>query len=733
MNTPYTEVLSLDQMIARLKKANPEADTQLVEKAYHFAQKAHAGQLRRNGDPYFDHPCVVAGILLEMVPEAPAIAAGLLHDVVEDCPAVTLDMVREEFGDEVAQLVDGVTKLNKLDFANREEAQAENLRKLIIAMGQNLRVIFIKLADRLHNMRTLRYQKPERQAPIAQETLDIYAPLAHRFGVNAIKSELEDLSLRYVDPAAYKEISQLVGHKWQQRVDAVAEIIRVLSEKLDEEGIHYDINGRPKHFYSIYRKLKTQQKSFDEIYDIIAIRVITDSLKDCYGVLGVVHTMWPQVEGRFKDYISNPKSNDYQSLHTTVMGGAHYPFPFEVQIRTREMHRKAEYGIAAHWQYKEGRSAQNDTDLRISSIRSVLDLRNAATDSREFFDVFKTQLMEDEVAVFTPKGEVIFLARGATPIDYAYRIHSGVGNACIGAKINGRIVPLDTPLATGNIVEILTSPNSKGPSMDWLTMCKTPQAMTKIRQFFKKENREENVKRGRDMVERECKRYNVQPHQLLLPEFYNGILKRNRFTELDDIFGAVGYGALSSTYVVARLMDERRLKEAAAPQRLEDIPKVPPRPVKQGKSSNGIAILGNEDMDIPVRFGKCCSPVPGDEVVGYITRGRGVTVHKADCINMITGNPEDGRRVNVVWTGEESGPFQVAIQIIAFDRQRLLADLTAFVGDMGISITSVNAQVNNRKRTTEIHMSIEVKSISQMNNVLQQLQRKSDVIELHRT
>lgn len=583
MNTTYSEVPSLDQMIARLKKVDPNADVALVEKAYYFAEKAHAGQTRRNGDPYFDHPCAVVGILLDIVPQATTIAAGLLHDTVEDCEAVTLDVIREEFGEEVALLVDGVTKLNKLDFVNREEAQAENLRKLIIAMGQNLRVIFIKLADRLHNMRTLRFQKLERQAPIAQETLDIYAPLAHRFGINAIKSELEDLSLRYVDPQAYKEISQLVGQKLQERMDSVNKLITMLCAKLDEERIKYDIKGRPKHFYSIYRKLKTQQKAFDEIYDIIAIRVITDSISDCYGVLGAVHTLWNQMEGRFKDYISNPKSNGYQSLHTTVMGSVGFPFPFEVQIRTWDMHRKAEYGIAAHWQYKEGRTTRTDTDVAIASIRAVLDLGDAAADSREFFDVFKTQLMADEVAVFTPKGQVIFLSRGATPIDYAYRIHSGVGNACIGAKINGRIVPLDTPLATGNIVEILTSANSKGPSMDWLSMCKTPQAISKIRQFFKKENREENIKRGKDMVERECKRYNVPPHQLLLPEYYAGLLKRNRFNDLEDIFGAVGYGELSSTYVVSRLMEEKRQKEAAQGPRLEDIPKVAPPAARQAR------------------------------------------------------------------------------------------------------------------------------------------------------
>ena len=474
----------MDQMLARVQKYNPGDGYKLVEKAYKFAEQAHAGQKRKSGEPYFIHPCFVASILTELMIDPPTIAAGLLHDTVEDCEGITLDVIRQEFGDEVAQLVDGVTKLNKLDFADKEEAQAESLRKMILAMSKDIRVVLIKLADRLHNMRTMKWQKPERQVAIARETLEIYAPLAHRLGVYAIKQELEDLSLRYIDPVGYQNLVQKVGQKRSERQENIRMVITELSEKLDEQHIHYEMDGRPKHLYSIYKKMHDQGKTFDQIYDLIAVRVLVDTVQDCYTVLGIVHTLWNQIPGRFKDYISVPKGNMYQSLHTTVIGGRRMPFPFEIQIRTWEMHRIAEYGVAAHWRYKEGGGTEGDMDSKLYWLRQILDWQGDTRDSQEFIDSLKTDLFSEEVLIFTPKGDVVSMQRGATPIDFAYRIHSGVGNHCVGAKINGRIVTLDTELQTGDRVEIITNAASKGPSMDWLKMAKTQQAKAKIRQFF---------------------------------------------------------------------------------------------------------------------------------------------------------------------------------------------------------------------------------------------------------
>ena len=554
--------------------------------------------------------------------DPPTIAAGLLHDTVEDCDGITLDTIRTEFGNEVADLVDGVTKLNKLDFANREEAQAESLRKMILAMSRDIRVVLIKLADRLHNMRTLRYQPEDRRVAIARETLDIYAPLAHRLGVYALKQELEDLSLKYIDPEGYNRIVHLVGMKRQEREEHIRLVISELSERLDQQHIHYDIDGRSKHFYSIYRKMILQQKSFDQIYDLIAIRVIVDTIPDCYTVLGIVHTLWNQVPGRFKDYISVPKANMYQSLHTTVVGGRKIPFPFEVQIRTWEMHRVAEYGIAAHWRYKEGASREDNLDHKLFWVRQMLDWQTETRDSREFLDTLKTDLFSEEVFLFTPKGDVISMPKGATPLDFAYRIHSAVGNQCVGAKINGKIVPLDSLLETGDRVEILTSASSKGPSTDWLRICKTPQAKAKIRQFLKKALKEENIELGRGMIEKECARRGVRLADVCRPEYYESILKRTGFTDFDDICGAVGYGGMAAVYVVSKLMEEQKAKEEPVQtvQHVEDMVSEEKR-LSQHRAHHGIVLTGNEDLDIPVRFAKCCSPVPGDEIVGYITRG----------------------------------------------------------------------------------------------------------------
>ena len=725
------EAMPLDQMLNRVQKYHPGDGYLLVEKAWKFANKAHAGQFRKSGEPYFSHPWLVASILTDLMIDPPTIAAGLLHDTVEDCEGITLDTIRAEFGEEVADLVDGVTKLNKLDFANREEAQAESLRKMILAMSRDIRVVLIKLADRLHNMRTLRFQPEDRRVAIARETLDIYAPLAHRLGVYALKQELEDLSLKYIDPEGYNRIVHLVGMKRQEREESIRLVISELSERLDQQHIHYDIDGRSKHFYSIYRKMVLQQKSFDQIYDLIAIRVIVDTIPDCYTVLGIVHTLWNQVPGRFKDYISVPKANMYQSLHTTVVGGRKIPFPFEVQIRTWEMHRVAEYGIAAHWRYKEGASREDNLDHKLFWVRQMLDWQTETRDSREFLDTLKTDLFSEEVFLFTPKGDVISMPKGATPLDFAYRIHSAVGNQCVGAKINGKIVPLDTPLATGDRVEILTSASSKGPGTDWLRICKTPQAKAKIRQFLKKALKAENVELGHSMIEKECARRGVRMSDLVHPEYYEPILKRTGFTDFDDICGAVGYGGMAAVYVVSKLIEEQKTKEEPVPavQSVEDLVSEEKR-LSQHRAHHGIVLTGNEDLDIPVRFAKCCSPVPGDEIVGYITRGRGVTIHKAGCVNAATGGEE--RLIPVEWASDGQDTFYATVTIIAYDRVNMLGEIATIIGENNVSIRAASIQNDDKTRISTIRLTLDVHSREEMNKVMGALRNKSDILDVYR-
>lgn len=727
------ECKNLDELIATLVKYHPEANVELVEKAYHFAEKAHAGQLRKSGEPYFVHPLTVAGILAKLMLDAPTIAAGLLHDTVEDCDDVTIEVIEQEFGQEVALLVDGVTKLKRLDFTSRVEQQAESIRKMILAMSKDIRVVLIKLADRTHNMRTLKSQPPESQKRIAQETLDIYAPLAHRLGVYKIKQELEDLCLRYLDPEGYQNLIVKVGMKRAEREENIRTVIDTLSDKLKEMNIHYEIDGRPKHFYSIYRKMVLQHKPFEQIFDLIAIRVLVDTVQDCYAVLGVVHTLWKQVPNRFKDYISMPKPNMYQSLHTTVVG--ENGMPFEVQIRTYEMHRIAEYGIAAHWRYKEGGGAANDLDSKLYWVRQILDWQSDTRDSREFLDTLKTDLFSEEVFLFTPKGDVISMPKGATPLDFAYRIHSAVGNKCVGSKINGRIMPLDTPLETGDRVEIITSASSKGPSADWVRICKTPQAQAKIRAFLKKEYREENIETGRAMVERECRRRGLNPSDVIKPEYYDSILKKYGFTALNDIYSAVGYGGMASVYVVSRLVDEQRTQTAQAAPKAEELLALTeenqPQRKASGKANHGIILPGNEDMDIPVRFGKCCSPVPGDDIVGFITRGRGVTIHKADCVNVLRGEAE--RRVQVAWADGDTGTgFCVSIKIVAYDHTNLLIELATIIGDANVPIKTVNTELDEKNRIATFRFVLEVKSREQMDKLVKLLQRKTDVIDVFR-
>lgn len=723
------KALTLEEMVARIRKAHPEEDVALIEKAYRFAANAHDGQARKSGEPYFTHPAFVGSILTEIMLDTPTIAAGLLHDTVEDCECITVDEIQQEFGQEVAMLVDGVTKLGRLNFHDREEQQAESLRKMILAMGRDIRVVLIKLADRLHNMLTLGYQPKEKQVSIARETLDIYAPIAHRLGVYTIKQELEDLSLSYIDPEGYREVALKVGAKRVEREDQIKTIISILTEKLDQMGIkHFEIEGRPKHLYSIYRKMVIQNRHFDQIYDLIAVRVLVDSIPDCYTVLGVVHTLWNHMPLRFKDYISVPKNNMYQSLHTTLVGGRTIPTPFEVQIRTYDMHRVAEYGIAAHWTYKDG-GADKSLDKKLYWLRQILDWQSETKDSKEFIDGLKTDLFSEEVFLFTPKGDIVNMQRGATPLDFAYRIHSGVGNKCTGAKVNGKIVPLDTELQTGDRVEIITSKSSKGPSMDWLKIVETQQAKAKIRQFFKKELRGENIALGRDMLEHEAKRRGVKLGELTKPEYYEPLLKKYAFPDFEAIYGAVGYGVVPSIYVIGQLMEEqRRLSEPDVPKKGPLLPE-PKDMVKQlGKPTQGVYVEGGAGMLI--RFAHCCNPVPGDDITGYITRGRGVTVHKADCVNAL--NSESERKVQVSWAEQDKASFNASLRIIAYDHPSLLGEITVYVSDVGTPVTAVSVKIN-RNGTCTIHMIIQVAGKDQLQQVLTRLRKRSDVIDAYRT
>ena len=726
------EAMPLSTMLARIRKYHPGDGAELVEKAWHFAEAAHDGQVRKSGEPYFIHPTFVASILTDLMIDPPTIAAGLLHDTVEDCQNITLDTLKREFGEEVAELVDGVTKLNKLDFANREEAQAESIRKMILAMSRDIRVVLIKLADRLHNMYTLRYQPPERQKAIARETLDIYAPLAHRLGVYALKQDLEDLSLKYLDPDGYNNIVHLVGMKRAEREENIRQVIDELSARLDESKIHFDIDGRSKHFYSIYRKMVLQHKTFDQIYDLIAIRVIVDTVPDCYTVLGIVHTLWNQVPGRFKDYISVPKANMYQSLHTTVMGGRKMPFPFEVQIRTWEMHHIAEYGIAAHWRYKEGRAKGDELDAKLTWVRQILDWQSDTRDSQEFIDTLKTDLFDDEVFLFTPKGDVISMPKGSTPLDFAYRIHSAVGNKCTGAKVNGKLVPLETELATGDRVEIMTPGSSKGPSSDWIRICKTPQAKAKIRQYLKKELRQENMALGKDMIEHECARRNARLADLAKREYYEGMLRKYGFNEWEDICCAVGYGGMAAQYVVSRLIEEQKSREEPeTPVIPETIPdRADEKQLTQRRANHGIVMIGNEDLDIPIRFARCCSPVPGDDIIGYITRGRGVTIHKAECPNAAMAEQE--RRIPVEWDAESGGSFYASIKILVYDRVNMLGEIASVIGEMNVSIKAAQVQTDDRTRISTLKLTLDVQSREQMNRVIQALRNKADVLDVYR-
>ncbi len=732
----------IGELEAVVRKYHPDEDLSVVENAYIFSKKAHEGQLRKSGEPYIVHPQSVAMILAGLMLDPATIAAGLLHDSVEDVEGVTPEVIEQKFGSEIALLVDGVTKLSRLDFTSREEQQAESLRKMFLAMAKDIRVVLIKLADRLHNMRTLKFQREERQKAIARETLDIYAPLAHRLGIFSIKWELEDLSFRYLEPEAFYDLVAKIGMKRAEREQAVAKVIQILQFNLDKANIRAEITGRPKNLYSTYRKMKTQNKTFDQILDLIAIRVLVDTVQDCYSALWVVHTLWTQVPNRFKDYISMPKPNMYQSLHTTVVGttGELRGQTFEVQIRTHEMHRTAEFGIAAHWRYKEGKQADS-LDSKLYWLRQILDWQNDTRDPGEFIDALKVDLFYDEVFVFTPKGEIVNLPRGATPLDFAYRIHTAIGNKCVGAKINGRIVPLDTALSTGDFVEIMTSSSSKGPSRDWLKMVKTSEAKSKIRSFFKHEFKDENMARGRDMLEKEAKRLGYQLGQLTKPELFEPVARRYTLSSLDDLFVTVGFGGLSTSQILNRLIEEYRkvnkTQEAQLPS--QEVKITTPTEADQYREqtqrqnahsqSHGVIVEGFSDM--LVRFARCCNPLPGDDIVGYISHGRGVTVHRSDCSNMQDDKVEPERMVKVSWEGATGAAYEADIQIIANDRMGLLADISTMLSKHEVPIVAISARAGKTKTIT-INLTLSIQNTQQLEKIIQQLLKRGDVMEVFR-
>jgi guanosine-3',5'-bis(diphosphate) 3'-pyrophosphohydrolase len=718
-------MIMLEGLVKKITDAFGEEAAAKVIEAYEFAEKAHAGQKRSSGEPYSIHPLAVANILTDLGMDVNTIISGLLHDTIEDT-GVTRQELEQKFGNEVAEMVDGVTKLSRLSYKTKEEQQVENLRKMFLAMARDIRVIIIKLSDRLHNLRTLEYVDEEKQREKAYETLEIYAPLAHRLGIFKIKWELEDISLRYIDPRGYYDLVEKVARKRREREDFIQVVITALKDKLKDLSIQFEIEGRPKNFYSIYKKMYMQHREFEQIYDLLAIRVLVNTVKDCYGVLGVAHTLWKPIPGRFKDYIAMPKPNMYQSLHTTVIGPEGEPF--EIQIRTWEMHRTAEYGIAAHWKYKEGRKTSYDIDKKLAWLRQLLEWQNDSRDAREFMESLKIDLFTDEVFVFTPKGDVIDLPKGATPLDFAYTIHSAIGNRCIGAKVNGKIVPLDYNLSTGEIVEILTTQSAgHGPSRDWLKVVKTNQARNKIKQWFKKERREENIEKGKEMLEKEAKRRGYSLSQLIQGEWIEGTLKKYGFTSPEDLYSALGYGGITTGPVLNRLIDE--YKKANQQETPESVIREPRHEKARSFSDNGIRVKGIDN--VLVRFAKCCNPVPGDPIIGYITRGRGVSVHRGDCINLAEDHVETSRLIEVSWTAENKASYNAEIQIVAYDRQAMLADLTNAIAEIKINVTAINARTAKNKMVV-VNLNLEINDTHQLEKVMRFISRLPDVVDVYR-
>ncbi|WP_042164670.1 RelA/SpoT family protein [Paenibacillus gorillae] len=719
--------MGIEQLLEKASAYMKEQDLLRIREAYEFAEQAHHGQVRKSGEPYILHPVAVADILVDMQMDVLSIITALLHDVVEDT-TVDLETVRLKFGETCAMLVDGLTKLEKIRFRSKEEQQNENYRKMFVAMAQDIRVILIKLADRLHNMRTLKFQSEEAQRRIAYETLEIFCPIAHRLGISAIKWEMEDIALRYLNPQQYYRIANLMKKKRAERMQFISDVIFRIKEKLEEMGIEGDISGRPKHIYSIYKKMTAKNKQFNEIYDLMAIRIIVENIKDCYATLGIIHTLWKPMPGRFKDYIAMPKANMYQSLHTTVIGPNGEPT--EVQIRTVDMHRTSEYGIAAHWAYKEGSLVPGGNfEDKMSWFREILELQNETRDAAEFMESLKMDFFSDLVFVFTPNGEVIELPAGSVPLDFAYRIHTEVGNRTIGAKVNGRIVPLDHKLKTGDIVEILTSKHSYGPSQDWVKIAQSSHARSKIRQWFKKEKREENVAKGRDMLERELKRLGLEPHVWLADDKLQEAASKFAFNDIEDMMSAIGFGGITAAQICTKLTEKLR-KEAEKSNELI-IDKESKASSRKNRPTHGVTVKGIDNL--LVRFARCCNPVPGDEIVGYITRGRGVSVHRMDCQNIPFGTDgeEAERVIEVEWEASIESNYSVDIEIAGHDRDGLLNEVLQAVSESKTNISAVTGR-SVKNKMVMIHMTVLIRNIDHLSSVVEKIKRVQDIYSVQR-
>ena len=724
-----------EKLISIINKYHPSDDISMIEKAYEIAFNAHKEQKRRSGEPYIIHPVSVAIILAELELDKETIAAGILHDVVEDT-VLTLDEITEMFGSEVALLVDGVTKLTQLSYSkDKVEIQAENLRKMFLAMAKDIRVILIKLADRLHNMRTLEYMNTAKQAEKARETMDIYAPIANRLGISKIKIELDDLSLKYLEPEKFAEISAQRDGKLLSAEDHIHSLVDKVRKEMEDAGIKARVYGRVKHIFSIYKKMVNQNKSFDQILDLFAVRIIVDSVKDCYAALGIIHEKYKPIQGRFKDYIAMPKPNMYQSLHTTLIGPSGQPF--EIQIRTEEMHKIAEYGIAAHWKYKENISGtvMQKEEEKLSWLRQILEWQRDTDDNKEFMNFVKTDLdlFAEHVYCFTPAGDVKNLPSGSTPIDFAYAIHTAVGNKMVGARINGRQVPIDTKLSNGDRVEIITSQNSAGPSRDWLNIVKSTQAKTKINQWFKHQFKDENISRGRELILGYCKSKGIDFAKYNKPEYIEKILKKYNFQDWDSVMAAIGHGGIKEGQVINKLIEEYNKDQKEALANEDIIEEYSQKKMNRTHGQGGIVVKGVDD--VAVRFSKCCSPVPGDEIVGFITRGRGISIHRTDCINVLCMSEADRARIiDAEWqeNAVESNTYMTEINIYADDRNGILFDITKILSEANINVNSVNSRTSKQGKAT-ITISFEIKSKEQLNSIISKIRNVDSIIDIERT
>ncbi|MDY4834999.1 MAG: bifunctional (p)ppGpp synthetase/guanosine-3',5'-bis(diphosphate) 3'-pyrophosphohydrolase [Frisingicoccus sp.] len=732
-----------NELIAKVRKYHPSTNVTQIEKAYQIAYNAHKEQVRKSGEPYIIHPICVAMILADLELDKETIVGGLLHDVVEDT-AMTLKDIENEFGSEVALIVDGVTKLGQLSYSSdKVELQAENLRKMFLAMAKDIRVILIKLADRLHNMRTLKYMKPEKQKEKARETMDIYAPIAQRLGISKIKIELDDLALRYLEPDVYYNLAKSIASKKSEREAFVRSIVDEVSHHMEEGGIKCEVNGRVKHFFSIYRKMVNQDKTLDQIYDLFAVRILVDSVKDCYAALGLIHEMYKPIPGRFKDYIAMPKPNMYQSLHTTLIGPSGQPF--EIQIRTYEMHKTAEYGIAAHWKYKEdpnGVNIETNEEAKLTWLRQILEWQKDMSDNREFMSLLKNDLnlFSESVYCFTPAGDVKNLPNGSTPIDFAYSIHSAVGNKMVGARVNGKLVTIDYVIQNGDRIEVITSQNSRGPSRDWLGIVKSTQAKNKINQWFKTQNKEENILRGKEQLERYCKTKNLVISELLKQEYMEKVIRKYGFRDWDAVLAAVGHGGLKEGQVINKLVEEdnkKKKKEVTDTQVLKNIADVKKTTEERSgkKTKSGIVVRGIDD--VAVRFSKCCNPVPGDEIVGFVTRGRGVSIHRTDCVNIINISEEDrARLLDAEWLAsaeEASGKlYKADINIYVEDRVGVLVEVAKVFTENEINVTAMSSR-SGKNNTATINVTFDIRSVAQLNKVIDKLRNLECVYDIERT